>query len=333
MCSPVSLQRLPVLLAVFCISALAQQVSGTKTAEVPKSEVPSKPPTTNYLQEAAASSIFIYDGTSKPCEQQPSEAVPLLPLGSGFVVGITNKSITPPPGQWAGWKFLLTAGHVVHHSSGAIVVRLNKTDASGFTCFRIALVHDGSQKNVYQLKNEDAADITAVSLPDIPGTDPTVFAHSMLLDLEAMAKSEIRVGTNVFTVGYFYGYAGQKQNYPITKFGKISILSSERWFFNQDWHRYEEAYVIELQNTPGLSGAPVMLYGPEFSFDPFRFRNLMPMVVGIVKGLQVAPVTIPVGTFLISQGIATVEPASHIKMLLSAITDELRKAGNNPGLD
>jgi hypothetical protein len=192
------------------------------------------------------------------------------------------------------------------------------------------IVNDGSQKNVFLLKDEEAADIAAVPLPDIPGTAPTVFGISMLLDPESMAKGEIKVGTNVFTVGYFYGYSGQKQNYPITKFGKISILSSERWFFNPEWHRYEEAYVVELQNTPGLSGAPVMVYGPEFHFNPFRFRELTPLVVGVVKGLELAPVKIPAGTFLISQGVATVEPASHIRELLNEITDELRKAGFAP---
>jgi hypothetical protein len=72
--------------------------------------------------------------------------------------------------------------------------------------------------------------------------------------------------------------SGQKHNYPITKFGKISILSSERWFFSPEWHRQEQAYVVELQNTPGLSGAPVMVYGPEFRFTPFQFRELTPLV-------------------------------------------------------
>jgi hypothetical protein len=167
----------------------------------------------------------------------------------------------------------------------------------------------------------------------MPDTDPVTFSFSLLSDRETMEKNEIRVGTNVFTVGYFFGYSGQKQNYPITKFGRISILTPERWFFSRDWKRQEEAYVVELQNTPGLSGAPVMTYGMEIRANPFQYRELAPMVIGIIKGAELAPIQTDAGIFAISQGIATVEPASHIKALVSAVADYIRKAGANPGLD
>jgi hypothetical protein len=160
-----------------------------------------------------------------------------------------------------------------------------------------------------------------------------VFAFPMLLDREDMAKDDIKVGTNVFTVGYFFGYSGQKQNYPITKFGKISILTSERWFYNPEWKRFEEAYVAELQNTPRLSGAPVMTYGMEFEPGTIRQRNLPPFVIGIVKGLETVPVKTGLGIVLISQGVATVEPASHLKELLSLIAEGLRRGGGDPALD
>jgi hypothetical protein len=317
---------------LFASCALGQQPQG-QTAEAPKSAQPANQPQTDYLEKAGEASIFIYDGSTKPCDEQPADK-PLLPIGSGFVAGIADKSVQPKPGEWRGWRLLLTAGHVILASSGSIIVRLNRASPdNGFACYTIPLVYDGKQRNVYTLKDEEAADVAAVFLPAMPGTDPVKFGFSMLLDREDMTKDVVKVGTNVFTVGYFFGYSGQKQNYPITKFGKISILTSERWFFNSEWKRFEEAYVVELQNTPGLSGAPVMTYGMEFEPGTIRQRNLPPWVIGIVKGLETAPVKIGVGTVFISQGIAAVEPASHLRELVSLVADELRKDGANVGLE
>src|SRR4051794_33782424 len=78
------------------------KVDAQATAKVTK-------PTVDYLQIAAKSSIFIYDGATKPCDSLP-DGVVLLPAGSGFVVGIAEKGRSPE--QWRGWKFLVTAAHV-----------------------------------------------------------------------------------------------------------------------------------------------------------------------------------------------------------------------------
>src|ERR1019366_9282425 len=131
------------VLVMLCSAMLEGQQPQAATTELPQSGQPVNQPKTDYLQEAAASSIFIYDGTTKPCNEQPADAV-LLPLGSGFVVGITDKSAHPKAGEWRGWKVLITAGHVIHSSSGTIVVRLNRaTPNSGFVCFPIPLIYDG----------------------------------------------------------------------------------------------------------------------------------------------------------------------------------------------
>jgi len=322
-----------VVLARLCATALFGQQPQDANSQAPKSEAATNQPKTDYVEKASQASIFIFDGKTRPCDEQPADK-PLLPIGSGFVAGITNKSVQPTAESRSVWKVLLTAGHVIHDSSGSIVVRLNRaTPGSGFACFAVPLVYDGNHKNIYTLKDEEAADVAAVILPEMPGTDPVIFSPSLLLDRETMEKGLIKVGTNVLTVGYFFGYSGQKQNYPITKFGKISILTSERWFFNGDWKRFEEAYVVELQNTPGLSGAPVITYGIEFEPGTFRYRYLPPFVIGIVKGLETVPVKTGIGIVLISQGIAAVEPANHLKELLSLIAEDLRRGGSNPALE
>lgn len=306
----------------------AQQQPQTTDAGHQSAQATTAPnqPTADYLQQAAGSAIFIYDGTSKPCDP-PSAGTGLLPIGSGFVVGLENKSLAPPkPAKWIGLKLLITAQHVVH-SRTSITVRLNRISASRFACFTIPLVQGGKDQNVFTSKDEEAADVAAVVLPPMPDTDPTIFAPSMLLDRGTIDKYQIGVGTNVFSVGYFYGYAGEKINYPITKFGKISILTPERWFFNPDLDRYEDGYVVELQNVPGMSGAPVMTYGFEFEANPFQFRDLPPYVIGIVKALEKAPVPVGKQYEYISQGVAVIEPAAHIRNLLTLVVDFVRKQG------
>lgn len=308
------------------LSSVCQQNPSTKDESAKTG--PSSQPGIDYVQEAAGSSVFIYAGDSKPCEDPPQGQQPLTPAGSGFFVGLRDASVPVTPGKVVAWRFLVTAGHVLKERN-SIVIRLNRASpASGFVCFPVILVRDGQSKTVYTLKGEDAADVVAVEIPALPEADPVTFSASMLMDPEAMKKNDVKVGTNVFTVGYFLGYAGQKQNYPITKFGKISILTPERWYFNPDWQRNEEAYVVEMQNTPGLSGAPVITYGVEFHVSPFQYRELGPNVVGLVKGLTLAPVPVGQGNaVLIPQGAAGVEPAAHIKKLFQTIAAEYRKRG------
>lgn len=281
-----------------------------------------KRPTVDYLQSAAKSSIFVYDGSTRPCDPPPA-GTELLPVGSGFVVGIGQKGHSPD--QWRGWKFLITAAHVIGNRTD-IIVRLNRTDTSSFKCAPLHLLRAGEGQNVF-FDDINDSDVVAVSLPDIGNTDPTVFDYSMLLDAPHMSEWEIKTGTNIFSVGYLYGYSGQTQNYPVTKFGKISVLTTEKWYLNPELHRPEQAYIVEMQNAPGLSGAPVMTYGVDIKFNPLRYRELEPYVVGVVKGLLLVPVSDGPTPQLISQGLAAVEPADHIRELLRSIADRLKRGG------
>jgi hypothetical protein len=77
-----------------------------------------------------------------------------------------------------------------------------------------------------------------------------------------------------------------------------------------------------------------MTYGQEFHLQPFQFRNLPPYVLGIVKGLELVPVAVVPNRFvLISQGVATVEPASNIRKLMEQIAEIIKKSGGNPVLN
>ncbi len=274
-----------------------------------------------FFRKAANGSIFIYGPELDPCGPVP-EGMTLLPRGSGFVVGIEQKS-TSTPTAWRGWKFLMTAKHVLAKET-EIYIRVNAAHESKVVCKKLDLHPDGPSRNI--VLAGEGIDLGAVSLPDIPDTDPTVAPSSLLLDEGQMQKYGIGVGTQVLTIGYLYSYSGQNKNFPVTKFGHVSQISDEKWYFNQDSKLMEQGYALDLSNAPGLSGSPVFTHGIEFESNPFRYRQLPPYLVGVIKGLMLVP--LPNGQ-TISQGVAVMEPAGNIKAFMQQLAAALKSSGDD----
>ncbi len=303
-----------VLLLAFCCQAVCQ----TKQTEA------QKPVDVDYLQEAARTSIFIYEGSVKPCDPVQLGRK-LEPIGSAFLMGIANSEANGS--LFSGWQFVVTAEHVVHDRND-IVLRLNRADDKSKVCFPIHLERTGPNQNTFSAKEE--TDLVAINVPTFPDTAPIVMPYSWVLDKDGLQKYDLKVGTGVFTVGYLLGYPGEARNYPVTKFGRISVLTDERWFLS-DRGFYENAYVVELQNVLGLSGAPLFAYGQEIKLNPLRFRILPPLIVGVVK--DVLLVHDQKANLTYSQGLAAVEPGYKLKELLDQITNTLKSQGQKPILD
>jgi hypothetical protein len=168
-------------------------------------------------------------------------------------------------------------------------------------------------------------DLEAVAMPEILGADPTVLTSGLLLDEAKMKEWNLGVGTQVVTIGYLFGYSGRAMNFPVAKFGHISIVTDESWYLNPESKVMEQGYVLDLSNAPGLSGAPVFAYGVEIETNPFRYRELPPYLIGVVKGLML----VPVNGQLISQGIAVVEPGGNLRALMVQIATALKAGGAN----
>jgi len=283
--------------------------------------VHAKPP--NWMKLVPRSIVFIYDSNARPCDPPPPGKF-LLPLGSGFIVGIRAKEGSESEGRV--WKFLVTAQHVIDGRS-SVIFRMNSQDESRLVCYTHKLSRSGNTRNVFLSKRPEV-DLLLTHMPDIPDTAPIVFDYSTIADDMTYEKLEIGVGTEVFTIGYLYGYSGKKQNYPVTKFGKVALLTDEKWYRSKKRNIDEYAYLIELSTTRGLSGAPVILKSPQFrgtETGGFEIRGLGPTVIGVIKGLLKFPIAPKVVT---SQGVAAIEPARHIKEVLREIADELVKAGH-----
>ena len=291
------------------------QPSGTKkTADI------------DYLQEAAKVSVFVYDPSPKPCEPL-TPGVRAVPLGSAFIIGIADA--TSPPDAPRSWEYLITAEHVVHGKSD-VVLRFNRLEGRGKVCMDLHLERGGPNQNLFA-PSDDSTDVVAIFLAKTPDDAELLsISYSWITDKDDLKKYELKVGTGVFTVGYLLGYAGESRNYPVTKFGKISVLTDEKWLLSERGG-YENAYIVELQNVPGLSGAPLMAYGQEFKMDPLRFRSLPPLLIGVVKDLlwvQDAKTKTR-----ISQGLAAIEPGYKVKALMDEIVARIRAVGGKPNLD
>ncbi len=121
---------------------------------------------------------------------------------------------------------------------------------SKFICKTIELETQGQSQNVVMAPA--GIDLEAVVMPEITGADPTLIPSSLLTDEAKMKEANLGVVTQVLTIGYLYGYSGQQANFPVAKFGHISITTEESWYLNPESKLMEQGYVLDLSNTPGI---------------------------------------------------------------------------------
>ena len=280
----------------------------------------------NVSKEPKDSVVFIYN---------PKD--PRMPIGTGFFVALQSADTSHP----GSFKFILTNQHVIANLT-SVEVRLNNTKNSVSTVqvrLTPGTVFQSSQKEV---------DLVAISVPDVADTVPTVFDLSLIPDEAVLSKLEVHEGTDVYTIGYLSGYAGLKRNYPVSRFGKIASLTDEYWFSSPRHPGLaEQAYLVEVYNTPGTSGSPVLLQKNQFDITEGnleRHRAVPPILIGVVKGYPaiISPVksldslsgrladpamSASVPVVQLSQGLAAVEPVANLRALLVSVADDLNKAG------
>jgi hypothetical protein len=66
-------------------------------------------------------------------------------------------------------------------------------------------------------------------------------------------------GDEVFYAGLFANYYGTENNYPILRFGRVSLLTNEKIEINQynEPQKLAHLYLFEIQSYSGNSGSPV----------------------------------------------------------------------------
>jgi hypothetical protein len=149
-----------------------------------------------------------------------------------------------------------------------------------------------------------------------PGVSLSV---SLLATKENFAKGHIQVGDETFFTGWFMKYYGITRNYPITRFGRLALLSDEKIPWNdKHGNRMLSLYLIETHASKGESGSPVF-FRPSPWREPRTFRLDTPtlLLAGVLKGY------LPDESSQ-NAGIAAVVPAFQLQEIL--FYDEVRNS-------
>ena len=279
----------------------------------------------SLVRDAIESAVYIYASSTSPCESVVPPIPPrkaLRPIGSGFIAVLKPQVSVSAGGSVQTYPFLITARHVIGDRD-SVIIRMNRSDSPVFICVPVQLVTEGKEQNVFFSQRAEV-DLIAIRLPEVPNAAYAAFDYSMILDEDLMKREGVSEGSDIFTVGYLFGYSGDQQNLSVVRFGKIALLSNEAWYQSDSpRNMFEQAYLAELQSERGLSGTPVMLRSPQLRLDndgTYRYREVKPYVIGVVKG----GLRSWVGG---DQGITAIEPAYHLRQLLKKIAEQLAASG------
>lgn len=174
----------------------------------------------------------------------------ISPDGTGFLVSINDTNIA--------FGYLVTAKHVlrptVNNWLPAVFVRLNRNDGTSEKIL-LPIIPTGPNKNVFT-HDDPTVDIAVVPFFPKPFTN----FDCRFLPVEFVTKQadfqslNIREGSDVFFTGMFVPHLGDKRNTPITRFGKVALLTDEKI----DWVTGKtDLYLMEANSFPGNSGSPV----------------------------------------------------------------------------
>jgi len=183
----------------------------------------------------------------------PSE---FIPYGTAFFVGVKD-----PKNSERSYVYLVTAKHVLQnldHKSWLpkMFLRLNtKNDSSEI--FEVPVSPSGAQKTVF-LHPDPSVDIAVIPiLPDQSKFDFKILPEDMITTEKDFKDLKITEGSEVFFTGLFSPYVGTRKNYPVVRFGRVSLITDEKIKFVD---QAAQLYLIESGSYGGNSGSPVFFY-------------------------------------------------------------------------
>lgn len=248
--------------------------------------------------------------------KQPGE---LVPYGTGFFVGVKDSKNAD-----RSFVYLVTAKHVLQaadHKSWLpkIFLRLN-TRTGGSEILEIPLSLSGAHRTVF-LHSDPSVDLAVIpGLPDQAKFDFKFLPEEMITTEQDFKSLGITEGSEVFFTGLFSPYVGARRNYPVVRFGRVSLITDEKIrFVDQD----AQLYLIESGSYGGNSGSPVFFYlGSDRTPGMLVVGSPILKLAGVMSGsfLDLQPVsaveTARVNVAPSSMGIAAVVPANKLHELL-----------------
>jgi hypothetical protein len=252
----------------------------------------------NIMQ--TVSFLFPTDGTS-------------VGVGTGFYVR-DDKTKT---------AYLVTAKHVLMSKPKEYFSRLcmKVNNTTGGTDLIPVDLSQPNGARIFVDKEDADIDIAIIPINDIPMLPGrtskdyrlTVVPVAGFATKEHFAKRAIAAGDEAFLTGWFSGFYGATQNYPIARFGRLAMATDEKIPWKEDSSKPAQMlnlYLIEAHTTKGNSGSPVF-FRPSLQRDPKQFviGDQPLLLAGVLKGYFGA-----LGEQ--NSGIAAVVPAFQISQIL-----------------
>lgn len=184
--------------------------------------------------------------------KQPGE---VIPYGTAFFVGVKNRKNSE-----RSYVYLVTAKHVLQSIDKAwlpkIMLRLN-TKHGEAEMVEVPVLLSGDNKTVF-LHPDLSVDIAVIPvLPDPSKFDFKILPEDMITTDKDFKDLKITEGSEVFFTGLFSPYVGTRRNYPVVRFGRVSLITEEKIkFVDQE----AQLYLIESGSYGGNSGSPVFFY-------------------------------------------------------------------------
>lgn len=250
----------------------------------------------------------------------------IVPNGTGFFVGIENIN---KKNYYT--VYFVTAKHVLQYGDekkylGEVYLRLNKKDNVSESK-ELILYENGINKNIYT-HTDSTVDIAVIPLsPNQEIYDYLFMPNDFLTSKEDYINMNIKEGSEVFFTGMFKPFLGKKKNYPITRFGRVALVTDEKIPWNNE---LTDLYLVESSSYGGNSGSPVFFYLGANRGDGSLYVGAPTIkLAGIMKGYfgEKSPISVvETNKVLVSDrniGIAAVVPAYLLREIL--YSNELAK--------
>jgi len=159
----------------------------------------------------------------------PGKDGKLVPNGTAFFVGVSQPMAQAPK---RAFVHLVTAKHVLQNKDQSwfpkVFLRLNtKFGASDY--IEIPIILSGEKRTVYLHENDSAVDIAVIPLlPDEKRFEFKFLPDEMITTEKAFRELRIAEGSEIFFTGLFTPYIGTLSNYPVVRFGRVSLLTDEK---------------------------------------------------------------------------------------------------------
>jgi hypothetical protein len=261
-----------------------------------------------YLHQARKCVTFIFLEKSNQQVQ---------PLGTGFFVGIKDNS-----DQHA--VYLVTAKHVLISKTTRkyyerVLLRLNTKKGT------VEYIELDLSKHVILTHPNDRVDLAATILyPPQDKYDYLYLLDDYFTNSKILAEKKIREGSRAFFAGllanFFYG---KQKNYPVIRFGYISLLTDESIEIKTTAESNEvyKFYLVECQSLGGFSGSPVFFERERL--EPNRYWPTPEIYLGGVMTGHVNDLEALEKVLELNLGLALVTPCYLLNELL--LTDEAKK--------